>query len=97
MFNKDDLNKLYQYALSLTRHEDIAYDVLQSALEKYLIKLPQTVEKPLAYMKTIIRNQFFDLERHNKVVPMISADDVEPALIIGCLYWHVCHAAPCLP
>ena len=77
MFNKDDLNKLYQYALSLTRQEDIAYDILQSALEKYLKKSPQPVDKPLAYMKIIIRNLFFDLERHNKVVPMISADSDE--------------------
>jgi len=81
MFNKDDLNKLYQYALSLTRHEEIAYDILQSALEKYLIKLPRVVDKPLAYMKTIIRNLFFDLERRNKVIPMISANSEEAELI----------------
>lgn len=77
MFNKDDLNKLYQYALSLTRQEDIAYDLLQSALEKYLKKSPQSVDKPSAYMKTIIRNLFFDLERHNKVIPMISTESDE--------------------
>ena len=77
MFNKDELNKLFQYALSLTRQEDIAYDVVQSALEKYLRKSPISVDKPLAYMKTIIRNLFFDMERHNKVIPMISADSDE--------------------
>lgn len=77
MFNKDDLNKLYQYALSLTRQEDIAYDILQSALERYLKRSPQSVDKPLAYMETIIRNLFFDLERHNKVVPMVSTDSDE--------------------
>lgn len=77
MFNKDDLNKLYQYALSLSRQEDIAYDLLQSALEKYLKKSPESVDKPLAYMKTIIRNLFFDLERHNKVIPMISIESDE--------------------
>jgi len=77
MFNKDDLNKLYQYALSLTRQEDIAYDILQSALEKYLKKSPQLVDKPLAYIKTIIRNLFFDHERHNKVIPMVSIESIE--------------------
>jgi len=77
MFNKDDLNKLFQYALSLARQEDVAYDLLQSALEKYLKKSPPSVDKPLAYMKTIIRNLFFDLERHKKVVPMISSDSDE--------------------
>lgn len=74
MFNKDELNKLYHYALSLTGKEDIAYDLLQSALEKYLKKTPMPLDKPRAYLKTIIRNLFFDLERHNKVIPMISID-----------------------
>jgi len=81
MFNKDDLNKLYQYALSLTGQEDIAYDILQSALEKYLKKSPQSVEKPLAYMKIITRNLFFDLERHNKIIPMVSIESDEIAHI----------------
>lgn len=79
MFNKDDLNKLYQYALSLSRQEDIAYDLLQSALEKYLRKASQSVNKPQAYLKVIIRNLFFDLERHNKVIPMISTESNEAA------------------
>lgn len=83
MFTKEALNKLYQYALSLTRQEDVAYDIVQSALEKYLKKAPESVEQPLAYMKTIIRNVFIDLERHNKVVPMISAESDEVAHIEG--------------
>jgi RNA polymerase sigma-70 factor (ECF subfamily) len=77
MFNKNDLNKLYQYALSLSRHEDIAYDLLQSALEKYLKKSPESIENPMAYLKTIIRNLFFDLERHNKIIPMVSTESDE--------------------
>jgi RNA polymerase sigma-70 factor (ECF subfamily) len=32
------------------------------------------VENPQAYIKTIIRNMFFDQERRNKVIPMISID-----------------------
>jgi len=81
MFNKDELNKLYHYALSLTAQEDIAYDLLQGALERYLKKVPQSIDKPLAYIKTIIRNLFFDLERHKKVVPMISIESDEVAHI----------------
>lgn len=74
MFNKDELNKLYQYALSLTRQEDTAYDLVQSALEKSLRKIPQPIDKPQAYLKVIIRNLFFDIERHKKVVLMVSTD-----------------------
>jgi len=77
MFNKDELNKLYHYALSLASQEDVAYDLLQGALERYLQKTPQSIDKPLAYIKTIIRNLFFDLERRKKVVPMISIESDE--------------------
>lgn len=80
MFNKDELNKLYHYALSLSAHEDIAYDLLQSALERYLKQSSKSIDKPLAYLKTIIRNLFFDLERHNKVIPMISIESDEISL-----------------
>jgi len=78
MFNKDELNRLYRYALSLAKHEDTAYDLLQSSLERYLMKSPLTVENPQAYLKVIIRNLFFDINRHNNVIPMLSmeSDDV---------------------
>ncbi|MCW8956085.1 MAG: sigma-70 family RNA polymerase sigma factor [Gammaproteobacteria bacterium] len=77
MFDKKELDQLYRYALSLTVKEDVAYDLLQTALERYLRKSAKSVEKPLAYLKTVIRNLYFDLERHNKVVPMISFESDE--------------------
>ncbi len=80
MFNKDALNKLYHYALSLSAQEDAAYDLLQSALERYLSKAPPSICNPQAYVKTIIRNLFYDLHRHNKAVPMISIDSDEISL-----------------
>ncbi|MCW9046899.1 MAG: sigma-70 family RNA polymerase sigma factor [Gammaproteobacteria bacterium] len=77
MFNKDELNQLYRYALSLSKHEDGAYDLVQTAIERLLRKPTADValiEKPLAYLKVIIRNLYFDLERHKKVLPMISIE-----------------------
>ena len=77
MFNKDELNQLYRYALSLSKHEESAYDLVQSAIERLLNKAAgevASIEKPLAYLKVIIRNLYFDLERHKKVVPMISIE-----------------------
>lgn len=77
MFDQKELNQLYHYALSLSNKEDVAYDLLQSALERYLRKSPKSVDKPLAYLKMIIRNLYIDLERHNKVIPMISFESDE--------------------
>jgi len=77
MFNKEELNQLYRYALSLSAHEQTAYDLVQSGVERYLKKIsamPEPLDKPLAYIKSIIRNCYFDLERHRKVVSMVSID-----------------------
>ena len=78
MFNKEELNQLYRHALALSAHEETAYDLVQAALERYLKKSSSAIEKPLAYIKTIIRHFYYDQERHKKVVPMISieSDDV---------------------
>jgi len=75
MFDNNELNQLYRYALSLCKQEDTAYDILQSALERYLCKADGGVEKPMAFLKTVIRNIYFDLERHNKVIIMVAYDD----------------------
>lgn len=81
MFNKDELNQLYRYALSLSADEQMAYDLVQSGIERYLKKISNSavtindpVEKTPALLKTIIRNCYFDLLRHQKVVPMVSID-----------------------
>ena len=75
MFNKEELNQLYRYALSLSAHEQMACDLVQEALERYLKKPVASVEKPSAYIRTIIRHLYFDLERHKKRVPMVSIEN----------------------
>jgi len=72
MFNKAELNQLYRYALSLSTHDDGAYDLVHTAIERYLKKISEPVENPLAYLKTIIRNVYFDIERRKKIIPIIS-------------------------
>jgi len=74
MFNKNELNQLYRYALSLCRQDETAYDLVQAAIERYLYKTSVAVDKPLAYLKTTIRHLYFDLQRHEKIVPMVSMD-----------------------
>ena len=82
MFNKDQLNQLYRYALSLSAHEQTAYDLVQSGVERYLKKvstLSEPLENPNAYLKSIIRNIYFDLVRHRKIVPMVSIESEDAA------------------
>lgn len=72
MFDKQQLNQLYRYCYVLTVHRDDAYDLLQSALEKYLKNPPNASYSELhsmfAYIRRIIRNQFIDnIRRINSV------------------------------
>lgn len=67
MFDKDVLQKLYRYSYSLTCDENNAYDLLQTALEKF-IKSNVVANQPAAYMKKIIYNQFLDECRREKIV-----------------------------
>lgn len=81
MLNKDELNQLYRYALSLSGQEASAYDLLQSAIERYLKVSSQDIDVPIAFIKTTIRNLFYDMQRHHKVVPMLSMNSDDLASI----------------
>ena len=74
MFNEADLQKLYRYAYSLSCDEHNAYDILQSALEKF-IKSKVTVEQPTAYVKKIIYNTFLDEVTRTKIVQFESLEE----------------------
>lgn len=64
-FDKDHLNQLYRYALSLERNSDRAYDLLQSGLERFLRGETQQLDNPMAYIKRIIRNLAIDQWRQS--------------------------------
>lgn len=69
MFDQQALNKFYQYAVSLCGQEADAYDLLQSALEKFLRAQKNTLstlDNPSAYMRRIIRNLYIDHYRRNQ-------------------------------
>ncbi|MBL4772232.1 MAG: RNA polymerase sigma factor [Alcanivoracaceae bacterium] len=68
MFNKQQLNKLYQYSYSLTQNSDDAYDLLQTGLEKFLKKASHDLSNHMAYIRKIIRNQFIDNQRRSKLI-----------------------------
>ena len=83
MLDKDQLNQLYRYSLSLTDHADDAYDLLHTALEKYLTKqngMNESVSLP--YIRRIIRNQYIDQWRRDKKILFESLDGQEHATAI---------------
>ena len=69
LLSEDDLNTLYRYAMTLCHQRDNAYDLLQSALEKYLIEQKcqrVAVENPMAFVRALIRNRFIDQYRYER-------------------------------
>lgn len=77
MLDKKLLNQLYRYALSLCHNEDQAYDLLQSCVEKYLKADRSHIEKPVAYMMRLIRNEFIDQIRKNRFLQEVDAEALE--------------------
>lgn len=76
MLDKQELNQLYRFALSLTHKDDQAYDLLQSCMEKYLKQKHRDIANPIAYMKQTIRNEFIDHTRRQRF-----QCDLKPELI----------------
>jgi len=66
MLDKNELNQLYRFAISLTHKDDQAYDLLQSCMEKYLKLKSRDIANPMAYMKQTIRNEFIDQTRRQR-------------------------------
>ena len=64
--DRELLNQLYRYCYSLVGNESDAYDLLHSAIEKYLRISPNTVQNKKAYLKKIIKNQFIDQFRKQR-------------------------------
>lgn len=67
MFDRQSMNKLFRYCLSLSGHHDDAYDLLQDAVEKYL-RHKEVVTDQHAFLKRIARNRFFDQQRRKKII-----------------------------
>ena len=84
MFNEAELNRLYRYAFSLTNAEASAYDLLQSALEKYLrlSVTKQSGDGQLRYLRTMIRNRFIDQYRKEQRHPHQEFESVEALISI---------------
>lgn len=65
VFTAEQLNKLYQYGLSIVRDRDVAYDLLQSALLGFLEVSSKEINEPIMYIRKSIRNAAINLHRSN--------------------------------
>ena len=94
--NADQLQSLFQYAMVLSENREDAYDLLQSAVESYLIRLQrgkEPIDNPPGFIRTLIRNRFIDHYRHAQRwqsepyeetnIYDISADNLEEITITG--------------
>lgn len=77
VLNKDLLNQLYRYAISLTNNEDQAYDLLQSSIEKYLKADTNNIKTPIAYLKRMVCNEFIDIKRRSRFQQDVDSETFE--------------------
>ncbi len=83
-FEKQTLNRIYRYCLSLQGDSEIAYDLMQTGLERYLRMEANRKDakqvapnKPLSYLFRIVRNAFIDQKRRQKGKSWESWEDAE--------------------
>ena len=74
-FSSKELQKLFQYCCALTLQDSDAYDLLQTAMEKYLRSQSADLDYPLSYMRRIIRNAHIDQLRHNRIIQWDDFDE----------------------
>ncbi len=77
-FDREILDRLYRYCFVLTGQREDAEDLLHSALESYIRNRPEKVDYPVAYIRRIARNRYFDRLRKLKVVPFDTLDERKP-------------------
>lgn len=80
MIEKEQLQALYRYCVMLTRDTGQAEDLLQASLENWLTRGKHQGYSH-AYMRRIVRNQFIDTCRRNKLVAFESLNDGTPILL----------------
>lgn len=72
--NKENLNDFYRYAMALSGNKQDAEDLLHSGIERALKGNFSSVENKPAYIRTIIRNAWYDELRKQKVRKEITAE-----------------------
>lgn len=86
MLNDRQLQRLFRYGYSLTADETSAYDLLQDAVEALLRAPPRQALAVEGYVRTIMRNRFYDRARRQKRFPSEPYDDArgDPVFLERC-------------
>ncbi len=63
-FTRDELNRLYRYAVSLCDNEADAFDLVQASVEKILTKA-EPLTNPMAFARQVIKHLFIDQYRRS--------------------------------
>lgn len=84
VFEKQTLNRVYRYCLSLTTEPEAAYDLMQTGIERYLRMQANRADaaqdepsKPLSYLFRIVRNAHIDQKRRTKGKSWESWEDAQ--------------------
>lgn len=80
MIEREQLQSLYRYCVMLTRDVTQAEDLLQASLENWL-KRGKSQGYSHSYMRKIVRNQFIDTCRRNKLIAFEVLDEGTPVLL----------------
>ena len=86
IFDRSSLNQLFRYCLALCGEREQAHDLMQDAVEKYLNVQGKKIDNHQAFVRSIARNRFFDIQRRKKTLQfdvledMDSLGDIEQAL-----------------
>ena len=59
------IQSLYRYALALSKNHDLSYDLVHDAIIQLKGRI---ILKKEAYLKTCIRNKFYDLNKRTKKI-----------------------------
>lgn len=75
-FSRAELESFYRYCVALIHDEELAYDLLQTTLEKWLRgNFHARISHPRAYFMRMIKTQFLDDLRKEKDIEMVSLDE----------------------
>ena len=72
--NKENLNGFFRYAMALTANKQDAEDLVHTGIERALKGGFSTIENKPAYIRTIIRNAWYDELRKQRIRNEVTTD-----------------------
>ncbi len=78
--NKENLNAFFRYAMALTANKQDAEDLVHTGIERALKGDFTSIENKSAYIRTIIRNAWYDELRKQRIRNEITLDILDSEL-----------------